>query len=230
VLTALQKGAEGHYAVEHEQRIDEDDRDPVVLAAGGGRTFVARKDGQIEVFETKSLDKTGTFKLPGKSPPRAALVLNEGRELLVLAHDGYLHWLDVAGAKFTRPPVRGQGTISAITLDGSGHVYLAWRATRVVEYDPDGWKEVRALEPPLNMQERAFYWVIQPLYTVLPKPGELYKTVEYVLTRKTTTTLDDQNLATAQARLNPWAPVWSGLAFQAVMLALGCLYIQRQEF
>jgi len=38
------------------------------------------------------------------------------------------------------------------------------------------------------------------------------------------------DLGTAQTNLHPWRPVWSSLAFMAVMLLAGCVYLHRQDF
>ena len=29
---------------------------------------------------------------------------------------------------------------------------------------------------------------------------------------------------------DPWQPVWSGALFMAIMLAIGCVYMERMEF
>jgi hypothetical protein len=91
-------------------------------------------------------------------------------------------------------------------------------------------KESHTYSAALNLQEKSYYYAIQPLHAVLPKPGEFYKTVQYLLSGNETVASDDENLATLQTRLNPWSPIWSGLVFQAIMLALGCFYIHWQEF
>jgi hypothetical protein len=82
----------------------------------------------------------------------------------------------------------------------------------------------------LDLQERSYYYFAKPLYTVLPKPGEFYKTVQFLLTSQETTAKESSDLRAAQAKLNPWAPVFSSAVFTAVMLGLGCLYMARQEF
>jgi hypothetical protein len=38
------------------------------------------------------------------------------------------------------------------------------------------------------------------------------------------------NLQTKRVPLHPWAPVRSSLIFTVVVLALACLYIERQDF
>jgi hypothetical protein len=59
----------------------------------------------------------------------------------------------------------------------------------------------------------------------------LDKTVQYLLSGKETAEMGEGgDLSAAQKELEPWRPVWSSLAFMAVVLALGCWYLERQDF
>ena len=229
-LWILSKREDGKYAIEADKKLFDEDRDPVLLAASGGRCYVARKNGEIVTLESKSLTEAGKFKIPSESPPRALAATPDGNGLFVLCHDGYLHRLDSKSGRFSRPRVRGQGDVSAVAVDKAGMLYVASRATRIIRYDLETMKQVEAFDQPLDFQERAYYYVIVPAHAILPKPGEFYKTVQYLMSGRQTSGKDAGNLATAQKDLDPWSPVWSGLLFQAVMLGLGCLYIHRQEF
>jgi hypothetical protein len=229
-LSILARDSDGTFRIATEKQVVDDEKAAAVMAAGGGRCFAALKDGKILSFAAADLAAAGEFMLPGESPPRDVAVTPDGRRLLILAHDGVLHELDLSSSRFRRPAVRGQGDISALAITPGGKLYLASRATRVAEIDLATMKELRAYAPALNVQERAYYYVIEPAHALLPKPGEFYKTVQYFLAGKQTSGTSEDNLATAQARLDPWSPIYSGLAFQAVMLLLGCLYIQWQEF
>jgi len=229
-LAVLEKDMAGKYSIAIEEKILDSEKESAVISAGGGHCFLALKDGRILNFGGDNLKAGAEHKLPGESPPRTATMTPDGKRLLLLAHDGVLHELDLARGRFIRPRVRGQGDISALTMTPEGKLYTASRATRVTEYEIATMKELRTFAPSLNLQERVYYYGIQPAHALLPKPGEFYKTVQYLLVRQQTSGGDENNLATAQAKLDPWSPIYSGLAFQAVMLFLGCLYIQRQEF
>jgi len=39
-----------------------------------------------------------------------------------------------------------------------------------------------------------------------------------------------QDLDVVRTAYDPWHPVWSSGLFVAVVLALGCFYLERQEF
>jgi len=79
----------------------------------------------------------------------------------------------------------------------------------------------------------AYRYVIRPLYVLLPKPGELGSTVNYLLSGsaiESTTVASRQDLDAAVSARDPWAPVWSSGLFVGVILAIGYLYLERQEF
>jgi hypothetical protein len=80
--------------------------------------------------------------------------------------------------------------------------------------------------------EEIYRYGVNPLYAVFPKPGEFGRTMQYILTGRETTKnlIFADNLQLARKKLNPWRPVWSGLAFMVVILGLACVYIERQEF
>ena len=230
-LAFLRREGGDEYAVVAETQLTENEREPAVLAAGGGSCYVVFKQGKLwSVPASDPLKATPTGKLPGESPPRVAAVSPDGKRLFVLSHDGKLHVQDLESQKFSLARVRGQGDISALTITNDGKLFLASRATRVSEVDLGTMQELQVRSPPLNAMERSYYYGIQPAHAWLPKPGEFYKTVQYLLVGEETSGSDEQSLATAQDKLDPWSPIWSGLLFQAVMLLLGCLYIQWQEF
>jgi hypothetical protein len=82
----------------------------------------------------------------------------------------------------------------------------------------------------MDLLDRVYRYGIFPLYYVCPKPGEFYKTVQYLLTDQTTLRRGNRNLTETQQELNPWRPVGSSLAFMLVMLGIGCVYMHFQEF
>ena len=86
--------------------------------------------------------------------------------------------------------------------------------------------------PKLGFMQWGYRYGILPLYTVFPKPGELDKTLDWLLSgRKTTApTGSSTDLTAARQTLHPWAPVWSSFAFAVVVLAVGCVYIEYREF
>ena len=90
----------------------------------------------------------------------------------------------------------------------------------------------RVYRSPPTRFELAYYYIVDPLHTVFPKPRLLNNTVRYMLTGKRTTDggLFQGDLSQQREDLHPWQPVRSGLAFVGLMLLVACIYIERHEF
>ena len=121
---------------------------------------------------------------------------------------------------------------SAAVFSGPDRLMVVDRATRVTEYHMTTNEVERRYEPKLGLAERTYRYGINPLYTVFPKPGEFDTTIQYLLTGQQTRTTPGapSDLGARREKLEPWKPVWSSLVFAAVVLALGCVYVQRREF
>jgi hypothetical protein len=80
--------------------------------------------------------------------------------------------------------------------------------------------------------QRISWYVVNPIYTVFPRPGELQQTTNYILTGKETASLvsETEALDSMYISVDPWAPVWSSSAFTLVVLLISCIYMSRQEF
>jgi hypothetical protein len=86
---------------------------------------------------------------------------------------------------------------------------------------------------PMPLAEKIYRYALYPLYKVFPKPGELNETVNHVLTSGDTKLpgmrFDDERAA-VPTNVDVWGPVWSNLAFLAVVLLLACAYVYRKDF
>ena len=100
------------------------------------------------------------------------------------------------------------------------------------EYQLDPFRTAQTRGPALTGAEMGYYYVLVPLYSVFPKPGELWKAVSYLLSDKNEDTLDPRppDLSRLQDPVDVAGPIWTSLAFTAVMLALSCLYVWRTDF
>jgi len=69
------------------------------------------------------------------------------------------------------------------------------------------------------------------VYTVFPKPGEMENVVSWLMTQQETVIADeDEDLSANRVVLDIQEPVWSNLAFLAVMLTLTCFLVTRRDF
>ena len=85
-------------------------------------------------------------------------------------------------------------------------------------------------DPTLTTPETIYWYVVTPIYTVLPKPGELGDMVTYLVTGKRTLQSPPDGDVRPAEKLNIWQPVWTNLVFLAVVLGVACFYVERKDF
>ena len=119
-----------------------------------------------------------------------------------------------------------------MTFDGPSSLLVADRATRVTRYELEPFHVAEERAPPMDNIEVGYYYGVIPLYTVLPNPGELANVVEYLLTDRTTVAegLNPHDLSDNRKDVDLSAPIWSSLAFLAVVLTIACLYVRQADY
>ena len=231
-LQRLELNSSGKYVVQAERKVETNDDRRVELAAAGPLLVVAHRDGTWRTIDSTTLEQRDQFTPPEPSRPEAAAGSPDGRYLAVLSRNGQLWMRETSSGKWTQADVTGQGDISAVTFTPDSKLLVADRTTRVLEYDPATFAVDRRFAPPQDLMQLGYRYIIWPIYTLFPKPGEFYKTVEHLLEQGNEAEEKPKPAEVTDASLadNPWAPVWSSLAFMAVMLGIGCAYMQWQEF
>ena len=153
--------------------------------------------------------------------------------LAVLYRDGTLWLYDLRENRPLSLRIVGQGDVSAVAFDGQA-MYVADRLTRVTKYGLSAGKIAEQWQGPLPLAEKIYRYALHPVYTLFPKPSQLNQTVAYVLTSKDNTPgavrFDNNNNSVGPQRLDVWGPIWSNLAFLAVVLAVACVYVYRKDF
>ncbi|MBW3597643.1 MAG: ABC transporter permease [Planctomycetes bacterium] len=231
-LYLLAADEEGRYRVEHEERLAIDEEEPAVLAFGRDTILIATKEGEVLEVEADSLQTRRTLKPEAASPPRFAYASPQGRYLAIVFHNGKLWLYDNQTQTLERPSFAGQGEISAAAFPSEEEILVADRAVRVSRYSLESQQVKERIAPEMDLLHVVYRYAVLPIYTIFPKPSELYKTSQYLITGQETQAIEDggDDLSDPQTKLHPWRPVWSSLAFVVVMLILACAYFERQEF
>lgn len=236
LLRLLKKNADGRFSLGWEQPLDTENAPAVALALGGQHVMAGTDDGRLRFYEAKSGKLAGELPADRRRAPRFLAAAPDGNTFSLLTHDGHLWLVDPASRALLSPSVSGQGDISAVAFVAANRLRIADRLTRVTEYELESFrpKFAQRWSPPQSVIANAYRYVIRPLYTVLPKPGELGNTVNYLLSgtavESVATEGGRQDLDVVRTAYDPWHPVWSSGLFVAVVLALGCFYLERQEF
>jgi hypothetical protein len=145
-------------------------------------------------------------------------------------HDETLWFYDPADDDWQRASLSGQGKISTAVWSEDGEtLYVADDSTRVSLYDGQSLELQERLTPSATITRRVQRWFLNPLYAVLPRPGELYKTFDYLVS-STEEADEEEESRIAKSSVSPLAPVWSSLTFIVIALAATCVYFERQEY
>ena len=228
-LVLFDRDSKGAYRLAKEVSFERKQRGEAALA--GGQVFMAA-DGEVRPYDL-DLKLQDPIAVNTRGSAQSASVSPDGRYLAVVYRDGLLWMYDLSGKKVVRPPIDGQGDISAVAFEG-GNMFVADRLTRVTRYDLQTLNSDERWRGPLPLAEKIYRYALKPVYTVFPKPGQLGQTVMYLLTPKDATLgairLDDGDNGPGLAKVDVWGPVWSNLAFLVVVLAIACVYISRKDF
>ena len=228
-LRVLAPDAKGRY-VERASREIEGNLSGVVAIAGGS-VLLGRSNGEIALFDASDLKPRADYKPQANTAPRFADASPDGSLFAVLFHNRRVWLFDARGGQPVSMSIAGQGDVSAVAFSGGTRLLVADRFKRVTEYELPSGKVVARHRPTLSVSETVYLFVIKPIYTVFPKPGEMDNVVNYLLTGSESVTVGASNdLQTNRPRLDVWGPIWSNLAFIAVVVGLGCVYTQRRDF
>jgi hypothetical protein len=224
------KGDTGKYIVERTHELDGEELQPAVIAISGNTLVVGRDDGRLQILDAATFESLHEFQPEGPNQPRFINASLDGRWFAIVFHNGNLWLYDAESQEFKKPRVAGQGDISSATFSRDNHLFVGDQTIRLSLYELPSLKVVRRYSPKLGWLARGYRYIVVPLYVIFPKPGELDKTFQYMLSGKETEGGNRSDLAASQQTLDPWTPLWSSALFTLVMLIASCLYIEWQEF
>ncbi|MFM7055943.1 MAG: ABC transporter permease subunit [Planctomycetota bacterium] len=233
-LLLLSRTAEGKWSEAARKQLDR--KKTALIAAGGDKVLMAEADGRIEILTQSTLEVATTGSIPAGDKPKRAEVAPDGSRAAVLTHAGVLVVFHAADNRFATLQVNTPRTISGIRfLDGTRLAVAAGRRLLIV--NPDTGEISQEWNGQIQWPVHLYDYVVKPLHSVFPRPGDLDNTVRYLVTGESSVAVedngtagDDDDLAAPRIVFNPWASFGTNSAFLAVMLLLGCLYIARSDF
>jgi len=229
-LQLLRRGDGGQYQVQ--STLDGLPAGQALIGRAGTRIALASQDGLVQILDASTLQETGSYTPFGRNEPRRICSSPDGRWIAVLFHHRRLWLYDTQTDAPGSAGLPGQGDISAVEFGRNNSLYLGTGFGKIVQYDN---VELMTVQDTLAQQadflENLYQWVIDPVYTVFPKPGEMENVVSWLMTQQETVIADeDEDLSANRVVLDIQEPVWSNLAFLAVMLTLTCFLVTRRDF
>jgi hypothetical protein len=203
-----------------------------VVAYAANSVLLGTADGELRVYRGSDLSLQSTFEpVPGVAP-RFIEASPGGSRFALLLHDRTV-WMYAADEdQLSKAPIEGQQDISGIAFAGDNHLLVGDRVSRVSRYALPTFALTVQVENDAEWLELLYRYVVVPLYTVFPKPSEISNVTAYLIADQRTIARDqgEADLRARQIPLDVWGPVWSNLAFLAVVLFLGCWYTSRTDF
>lgn len=231
-IQVLQANSEGLFEVSVEKELDTADK--AIVGIAGNRLLLVSEDGLAKTFDVATLEEIGQQTAFVGEAPKSLEVSPDGAYVAVLSHDKNVWVYDTANDKPVIWGIAGQGDISAIAFSEKNELLVADRLTQVCTYDSTSGQSKDVYSPPTTLTHKIYDYAIWPLYTVLPKPGELGNLITWLTTEQDSVALgeDPENagLQTERIKVDIWTPIWSNLAFLIVVLGATCLYISRRDF
>jgi hypothetical protein len=229
-LAVIARTAAGQFSIECQSTRDSEA--DAVLGFAGDRIVVAEEGGSVRVLNATDLSEVAAASPFGTNDPKAIAVAPDGRQATVVFHHRRLCLVDLPTGEVTEPSLASQGDISAAAYGPDGSLLVAYGFGQVIEYADGRSLDIKArYETPPDLLESIYQWGIEPLHRVFPKPGEMDELVTWLMTQEQTIqTGEGEGLAARRTVINIWPPLWSNLAFLAVVLTLSCVLISRRDF
>ena len=167
--------------------------------------------------------------------PRSAVSSPDGRIVGILNDDNRLGLYDLDQNRPIDTSLSGQGDISAAAISPANQLLVSNGFGRVTSYDMPSLQRGEIFAPPPETLEVLYRYVVMPLYTVFPKPGEMDGVVTQLVVGDPVDLFEQSRLPRDQVNverkpIDIWRPIWSNLAFLIVMLTITCVYITRRDF
>jgi ABC-type transport system involved in multi-copper enzyme maturation permease subunit len=231
VVQLLARQPDGNYKSVASRQLEGKAEEGAAVGIAGDFALVARESGKVWLLSPTELSVKKELTLESGTQPRFVAASPDGATLAILFQNRRLWLIDARTGDARRAPVGSQGHITGFAFT-SDRLFIADFANRVVAYDAKSFARQKVYRPAMTRAEIGYYYVLQPLHMLFPKPRYLDNTVQYVLTGKKTTDagLFGGDLTQRRDDLKPWQPVTSGLIFVGVMLLFACIYIERHEF
>jgi ABC-2 family transporter protein len=213
-----------------------------VLTFAGSRLIVATADGRVRAFANQTAGRTASLveqtllKPEGKQKPRSMVASPDGQTLAVLFDDSKIWLYDLEHGRPLTERISDQGDISAITFSSTNRLLVADGFGRVTTYKTGPFERSEVFAPPAETLEMLYRYVVMPLYTVFPKPGELDGVVTYLVVGDPVNLFEQSRMPRDQINLENrgpidiWQPIWSNFVFLTVILTVTCVYIARRDF
>jgi hypothetical protein len=207
-------------------------RDHGAVAVAGDTIMLAYEDGTFAALDAATLEVQQTQILEPAIPARFLEASPDGQWVAALLHDRSVWLFEVAKKRWQRAPISGQGDASAIGWDQAGQLWVVAHGKHATAYDAASGDAMKQAAEPAEWLQLTDRYILKPAYAVLPKTGETWNLVNYLLTDQRTVLQGSFSggLRSQRTPLDLQTPIIGHALWIAGMLALGCWVIQRRDY
>ena len=194
----------------------------IVAVAGNGR---------IVGLDATSMEPLPTIETCETSCGIDTIATSPNGKWIAMVYGNQKLWLmDVDNdCKLYRPSVTGSNNVSSVSFDAESQMCVFDRENRLTIYETASLAPVQQFAPKDGWFEKAYRYLVSPLYTVFPKPSEFHKVTNHLSSTRDTNN-PDVDLIFEPTEPHPLSPLWSGLGFMVLMLGLSCWIFSRKDF
>ncbi len=195
----------------------------IIAVAGNGRVVGLDATSMEPLPAMKTCETNYGIETIATSP--------DGKWIAMVYSNQHLWLMDVDNdRKLYRPSVTGSSNASSVSFDADSRLCVFDRENRLTVYETATLQSVKELIPKDSWFETAYRYLVSPLYTVFPKPGEFHKVTSYLSSTRDTANNPAADLIFEPIEPHPLSPLWSGLGFMVLMLGLSCWIFSRKDF
>ncbi len=193
---------------------------------------VLARDGLPLAVLDANLKLVGSVSMPASSKARQIAWLPGTNKLAIVTHTGELLQVDCDSLSLVSLNIPYAGKLTSVSWLDADRGWFGVMPNQAHLINVSERKVEQSCVPKSTTFELIYSWFINPLYLVNPKPSALDNTMSYLLSgdKTMTTQLVTRDLEAAQIKLQIWQPIFSNLAFVAVIMGISCIYVARKEF
>ncbi len=223
-------------------------RQEVKLGFVGDSILLAPQGQSLQIYSANDLQPGDTLSLESNGFVRAIVAAPDNQRAAVLFQNQHLWIFDADNQSFNRPNITDLNSVNAVAFDSNSNLVYVNDYREVRTVDLDSMQELDFRAGQLTTSQYVSRRLIKPLHSIFPQPGRLNNTVQFFVTGDDTR--EDYRATMLQlvssanpmvpmgqlselfprVNLHPWPPVWNGIAFVTIMLIIGCVYFERQQF
>jgi hypothetical protein len=217
--------------LEHNVKLDGDGTEAALVQMNDSYCVVARDGLPLKILDAE-LNPLSELELPADQKSRQLAWIPGTNDLAIVTHTGNLLRLNCQTSSVSEIDFAFSGSCTCMRWQDADTVWLGVKPNHVYLLNMKTGLIEQRYAPRSTTLEKIYRWGVNPVYILNPKPAALDNAMGYVLSGNQTQALNlvTNDLEAAQLELDIWSPIFSNLAFVAVMLGISCIYVSRKEF